>query len=79
MLKLQLETFDMEVNFSCEDAGDHVKVLRLLNELIQELQGHENVNLVVQSVQREEPEHEEEFPVRRIIWLTRFESGLFFA
>ena len=64
MLKLQLETYDMEVTFSCEDAGDHVKVLRLLNELIQELQGHENVNLVIQSVQREEPEHEEEFPVR---------------
>lgn len=64
MLKLQLETFDMEVNFSCEDAGDHVKVLRILNDLVQELQGHENVNLVIQSVQREEVPEEEEFPVR---------------
>jgi len=66
MLRLQMISDGIEVEFSCEDSGEHVSLLNLLNSLIRELHGHQNVSLSIRSVEQEESEQEpdQEFPVR---------------
>jgi len=58
MLKLEMHSNNLTVDFSCSDAsGDHVHLLDMLNSLIQELHNHENVNLTIRT-------NENEYPVR---------------
>ncbi len=65
MLKLELNDYNLSVDFSCEDNdGDHVAVLDLLNSLIRELRNHENVRLVITSTEQEQEQEQDEFPVR---------------
>jgi hypothetical protein len=68
MLKLELNTENLNVEFSCHDQdGDHLGLLNILNALIRELSTHENVNLVIRSLEDTETSEEqylEEYPAR---------------
>ena len=50
-MHLQLTTHNLEVSFNCdvEDHYDHSRLLKLLAELIDELDSHTGVDLVVTS------------------------------
>lgn len=64
MLKLEMSTWNLDVRFECKDEeGDHLAVLTMLKNLIEELDNHhDNVNLTI--VSRPTKEDHEEFPVR---------------
>ena len=58
MLRLEMHSQNLTVDFSCkDDGGDHVHLLDMINSLIQELQNHDNVNLTIRS-------NENEYPIR---------------
>jgi len=50
-MHLQLTTHNLEVSFNCdaEDHYDHSRLLKLLAELIDELDSHTGVDLVITS------------------------------
>jgi len=55
-MHLQLTTHNLEVSFNCdaEDHYDHGRLLKLLAELIDELDSHTGVDLVITSAHPEE-------------------------
>jgi hypothetical protein len=59
-MKLQLTTNNLEVEFECEDDGDHLDVLSMLTNLINTLDDHHHVNLLIKSKEKDEVNHEED-------------------
>ena len=60
-MHLQLSTHNLEVSFNCDDADhyDHTRLLKLLAELMDELDNHSNVDLVITSTHAEDNDENE--------------------
>lgn len=55
-MHLQLTTHNLEVSLTCDDEDhyEHTHLLKLLAELIDELDNHTNVDLVITSAKQED-------------------------
>ena len=56
IMHLQLTTHNLEISFTCdnEDHYDHTNLLKKLAEIIDELDNHTNVDLVITSAKQDD-------------------------
>jgi len=56
IMHLQLTTHNLEISFTCdnEDYYEHTNLLKKLAEIIDELDNHTNVDLVITSAKQED-------------------------
>ena len=56
IMHLQLTTHNLEISFTCDDEDyyDHTNLLKKLAEIIDELDNHTNVDLVITSAKQED-------------------------
>lgn len=61
-MHLQLATHNLEISFNCDDEDhyDHSNLLKQLAELIDELENHTNVDLVITSTKHVDIDDEED-------------------
>jgi hypothetical protein len=61
-MHLQLTTHNLEISFNCDDEDhyDHSNLLKQLAELIDELENHTNVDLVITSTKHVDIDDEED-------------------
>ena len=55
-MHLQLTTHNLEISFTCDDEDyyDHTNLLKKLAEIIDELDNHTNVDLVITSAKQDD-------------------------
>ena len=56
IMHLQLTTHNLEISFTCDDEDhyDHTNLLKKLAEIIDELDNHTNVDLVITSAKQDD-------------------------
>lgn len=59
-MKLELNTGNLQIEFECEDDGDHSDLLTMLTNLINVLDVHHNVNLSIKTLEKDEVNPEED-------------------
>jgi hypothetical protein len=62
-MHLQLTTHNLEISFNCDDEDhyDHGELLKLLANLIDELEHHTNVDLVITSKAESDSQEDDEW------------------